>query len=459
MPIPSNLTALTAIDLGSPPASATQFVDFAGTTFTVWYRFTALSTDLVQGFFANGLASQISTPPFYRPTANLYLGPAASLSLIQSGSPNVPALSGVLPVEYFLEIVTSAGNPTPALLILTVTSSPRSPIPIGSILINDDTAAHPGAILSTDGGGTLNFLTPQVAGEQGDILANGVSVFNDFATGDIVFYDNQLNVLQTVALGTTPLIRTCHGADLFYVYVAGAPINVQTYDATGTLTQTFVLAGVAFMRALAAANDESILYYAERPSGSGIKRWDLPGVAALSDLAAGIAGYFVVDILVLGDDTIVASFHHTVTGDFLVRRYNAAGALLNTYNFGVSALPAGTFSRLAYAVDDPTSFWAWTHTSIAGGFTSSRFREVQVSDGTILTDLDNVTEYELGVYQGEPTASPDALYGPSFSCPFIVLRVAIPETNTPVGSPPTSTLIMCPGDTAAPRDDGIPYTP
>lgn len=47
MPAPPNTTALTAIDLGAFPASLTQDVHDAGTTYTVWYRFTAPADGVV----------------------------------------------------------------------------------------------------------------------------------------------------------------------------------------------------------------------------------------------------------------------------------------------------------------------------------------------------------------------------------------------------------------------------
>ena len=108
------------------------------------------------------------------------------------------------------------------------------------------------------------------------------------------------------------------------------------------------------------------------------------------------------------------------------KRYTAAGAVLNTYSFGSnhrSLLP-----RMAYALDDPVSFWMWNHPDTPAGF--SLFHNVRVSDGVVLTTL-TVAEFEGGVYEPAASATPTARFGMSFSCPFLVTRAALEAPEEP----------------------------
>jgi hypothetical protein len=161
------------------------------------------------------------------------------------------------------------------------------------------------------------------------------------------------------------------------------------------------------------------------PLNSPVQRWDLINNVALSDLAAGVAGATGFnDVLVLNDGTILTGY--AKPGDAFVRRYSTAGAVLNTYDFGNSV--GDSPNRLAYALDDPASFWVWLHLPSGGG--TSRFQNVRVSDGAILTTFD-VVPFELGVYVGAPTATPTR-FGSSQSCPFLVMRPAAPTVPTVV---------------------------
>ncbi len=120
MAAPTNQTALTAIELGTLPASVVQDVHDAGTTYTVWYKVTALATDKVVSVWGSGnLAS------FYAPTGVMYIGPAGAPVLYLGGfsAINKPYQSPVdSTVEYFFQFVTNGGNPNPAILSINVSN-------------------------------------------------------------------------------------------------------------------------------------------------------------------------------------------------------------------------------------------------------------------------------------------------------------------------------------------------
>lgn len=418
MAAPTNISAATAQALGDLPASYTQRVDDAGTTYTTWYSFVAPSTGVISAF-GYGDAS------VYTPTTTPWIGPTgAPTNLLSiSGGANLtiqfPVTSGT---TYFLKVVPNGGNPTPANLTLSVELHTDVAAPLGTIAINDDTDGFPLALLSSTADYTvLRFVTDFPAGEAGDTLIDGtVLVENDNDTVDLYTTNTGSFVLVNQTAITVPKIRTCNGANTFYVGNNVNPATYFTMTRDGTASAPVTLTANGSLAALAAANDESVLYFANTGSGAAIKTWNIPGNVAGANLVAGIASYSVIDILVLGDDSIVVGYQRGSV-DYKVLRYSPAGATLNTYTFGSSF--TSTVSRLAYAIDDPNSFWVLLHPASTDTGTS-KFLNVQVSDGTILTTRLSA-EYEDGVYQSAATATPLARFGNSFSCPFWIMRQSI----------------------------------
>lgn len=464
MPVPPNTTAATAFVIGSLPYSNIQQVDDGlGMTYTVWYKFSAVVGTLDIG--VNPINTMPAIP--YAPTVNVYTGVPAALTpyLFFAATSPIQVPVGTV-VDYFFEIVPNAGNPAPAVLQLDAYAFPTNAVQVGFILVNDDTPGFPGVII--DASGTpQNVTAPFPAGEAGDVLDTGELCFNDFTSGELRFFDSQLNPIPSATVtGVTsaPVIRTSKGLQHFYagwtIFPGGPTTHMRSYDGTG-VQQTAISTGAigASFLGFAPNNDGTILYYSENQNNSPIKRWDLIANSALSDLAAATLGWFIADILVLSDGTIVSSFVQPFLGNSHVRIHTAAGTLLATYDLGTDTYPAGTFPRLAFAVNDPTTFWAWTHpvTGLLGGL--SRFQEIRVSDGVVVTLIDNVVEFEGGIYQPSTAGLGD--FGISFSCPFVVLRAAIPTTNTgpPPSGPPTIFVAPpappCPGELGPPRQDGI----
>ena len=325
-----------------------------------------------------------------------------------------------------MRIRPNAGNPSPASLTLAVEAAPNAAVPVGAIAVPDDAPDRPAALLDSTTGEVLRFVSPFPAGEQGDVLANGTMLVSDeFTDLDLKLYDATFTLITSVAwtwTGVGPTIRANHGSNTFYVGSdgsGGTPAQVSTVSAAGVLgATTWVLPEVG-LDAAAASNDDTVLYFSGQISGgSAIERWDLINDVALADLVAAVVGYIVIDILVLSDDSLVVGyFKSSAPQDLLATRYDATGAVLHTYSFGSNH--TSLKPRMAYALDNPASFWMWTHTDTPAGFTS--MLNVRVSDGTILTTL-TVAEYEGGVYEPAASATPAARFGMSFSCPFFVTR-------------------------------------
>lgn len=442
MPAPPNTTAGTAVAISALPYSVSQAVDDAGTTYTVWYSYLATTDALVSVFGYGGGTS-------YTPRTQIY-SDAGVTQIVDTGTSyadrptQFQATSGT---TYYFKFTPPAGNPSPADLALVVELGPNATVPSGSIAVNDDTQGFPIVFLSStnaDDNNVLKGMTFAPAGEAGDVLPGGVSLWSNAWDGNLEVMDTDFTSIATVAIniGFGIAIRASPGQNLFYVGHDLNPVVVKTVDATGAIGgTTWTLTGNNSIKGLASNEAGTILYFAIGGTAVAIKRWDLSLNVAMADLVAGIANYDVGDIIVLSDDTILVAYYDVGT-DFKVLHYDTAGAVLNTYNFGNVAMPASTFSRIAYAADNPNSFWVWTHSSPS----TSTFANIKVSDGSTLASVD-YTEYETGVYQGAATATPTSEFGISFSCPFIITRASLGPTCVAVAISvqPVSTTISAGG--------------
>lgn len=420
---PVNTSFATATAIATLPYTFTQSdINDAGTNFTVYYKFTAPAGARVIG--AWGFSGNIGAG--YQPTIKPYLGPAgAPTQVLAIAGSNVPIQFPVTPgSEYFLEFTKNVNTAGPEHLDVSVLAHTESPITNGDIVISDDVDGYPLAIMSVTADNTVDtFITagPPPAGEAGDISRNGIMCYEDIGTANV---DGKVLRRDFTVLATYPghtvsqRIRCCRTPNKFYVGFDQNPPLVTVVNEAGTVSgTTYSLTAVTNLESLAADNVEAILYYCQRGFGVPVKRWDLTLNSAMSDLAASIATYQSPDILVLQDGTIVVLYFNSTSKDVQVKRYSTAGATLNTYSLGVQS--TSTKPRMAYALDDPNSFWVFTHTTISGS-TRTRARNVKVSDGSILTTRD-WQQYEGGTFDGGQTATPPSRFGNSFSCSMFIM--------------------------------------
>lgn len=390
----------------------------------LWYKYTPAQEEWI-GAYAYGDVT------VYQPYIDLITTSVSNPNI--DGIPNAP-------LQFALESGTTyyfrirADNPAqfPGTLVLNIKNGPTYDAPIGSLFVNDDVGPYPNVFLSAVDGSVLNYRRGFAAGEAGDVLPGGISLFEDTVDGNLKLYDDQFQLITAIALNDGGRMRA--NLTHFFYALGGSPVVVSKIDSTGAIVNTYSMTGQTFPSAIAASNDGLTLYHAKTAIGSRpIQRWDLVGAVALSDFAPTYSNYLVTDILVLQDDSLIVGYTNIPGGTFTVIHYSSLGAVLNTYSLGTVNLPSGTVPRLAYALDDPNSFWAWLHVdyeyptgNTGPGF--SRFLNIKVSNGSFIKEF-FTAEFETGTYDPTDPAvevgTPYSRFGNPFSCPFIVARVLV----------------------------------
>ncbi len=156
------------------------------------------------------------------------------------------------------------------------------------------------------------------------------------------------------------------GSSGWYVLTSGTGGNlfIRQFGLSGNLVASWQITGFTFsgFPSIAVNAAGTIAYWGKQnPStGTGLKRWDLSGGSALSDLVAmeGDGPCNLNGIIVLADDTIVVGWH---TGS--LKRYDASGTLLNTYT--LPTVGSNAFYVLARGAD-ASSFWVSTYEDSGG---------------------------------------------------------------------------------------------
>ena len=418
---PPNTTFATATQLPAFPCDVSQSdINDAGVNYTVYYKFTSSHSSRVIG--AWGFSGNIGSG--YRPVIRAYHGPVgAPVQILAIATTNMPIQFPVLPdTEYFLEFTKNLDNAGPNSLRVRCEDCPLGNPSGGDIIVNDDTTGFPMWIgTPTVDNETRTFIKDMPAGEAGDIIPTGVLCLEESNVSSIKLFSTTAftQISNTGPLNETIRIKSNADRNLFYIGTyTGGVAKFRTLTPAGVLSGTTTLTAMVNMDGLCADVGNSILYVAQFGAAGAVKRWNISGGAFLSDLAAGIANYQIPDIIILAGDIFVL-YHNLVTQDVNVKRYNAAGAVVTTYNLGVQT--GLTKPRMTWAADTPNSFWVMTHNT--GG--QSIFTNIKVSDASVITTRLQ-REYEGGAYEGAETATPDARFGSSTSCPFMILSIPSP---------------------------------
>ena len=425
MPLP-NSTPETAIDISLLlPYTITQTTDDRD---GVWFKYIGQPGITIIGIFADATPTRLYTR-IYTPDA---VTPFPDTLFYEKNVPyELPVFEGI---TYYINVGgSSSGALVTGTFTLSVINGPNEIAPAGSIWIHDDIIGFPLAILSSITGEPIQFRAPMANGDTADVLPNGKWLVDDTYENKLKLYSSQAGLLASLSIPTTEVRANpikSNKSNKFYVgYVIdttlGGRASVTTVNDDGTFGPTTWDLGANGLVALAPSPDETILYYVRSSTlpTNAIKRWDLINNLPLSDLVA--SGIYVIfdNLLVLNDGTILVGYL-TLSDPFLIRvvRYNSSGTVLNTYDF------AGFYSivgKLAYAIDDPNSFWIWLRVSSF----SSEFRNVKISDGSTISTTPSVPLYEAGVYQGDYSPTP-IRFGHSYSCTFFILREEIPAIST-----------------------------
>src|SRR5882724_8668831 len=135
MAAPTNVTALTAIDIGSLPTSITQRVDDSGTIYTVWYKYTPITGNDDIGLWGYG-----GIGGNYNPTVEVFLGPAATPVDYLGGyfAFNVPIVIPVnVGVTLYFSFTPDGADSGICNLTLSVLDAPKSLSAANRILITE----------------------------------------------------------------------------------------------------------------------------------------------------------------------------------------------------------------------------------------------------------------------------------------------------------------------------------
>jgi hypothetical protein len=441
MPVPLNLTPATAIELGPLPNTLTQEVDFSGTTYTVWYKYTSTFTGVVSIFAFGDLV-------VYTPLMNTFYPAYPDVYPVGTPLPNVPTQIPVTNGQvYYFEVIPNSGNPAPANLTISGSYPTVTNGIIGSLFINADgnfggNTNVPAIILSPTTGAVQRFILPFPNGEQGTVLDSGILLYHDVATPSLVLYSSTFTILSTLIL-TFPDRISVISSDknhTFYVGQTGAgaiPASVGTFTDAGVYTPNIWTFPIAGLVACAPNPTSTVLYYtgAGGSMNSPIFAWNLITNTALANFApAQGSGYVTTnDILVLNDGTVINGYYlNGAPGSFFIQHFSTAGAVLNTYLTGTDINSAYSTPRLAYALDDPNSFWVFYHVGTTG---EAQISNIQVSTGDILTSI-TIPSYTGGIYNGPVSATP-VLFGPPVSCGLSILRAAVTTSmDGPTGGSP-----------------------
>jgi hypothetical protein len=454
MAAPVNVTAALAFDVGaSLPFDITQDTHDLGTTYEVWWKYTVQPGDGLASIWAFG--DLIG----YFPRLRIYsdVGVTQILDTGFSGDRAKPLNIWLVQGNtYHFRITPNTGNPSPAVVNLTGLAAPTNVTGEGVdtlIYVNDDgdpTFSGSGAhmvILSGDDGDDNNFLGafhPFPSGESGAIIHSENSMLWANAVTDELerFTVEPIAKLGIVAGRPGPGFDFGLSANnvtkkyldpegsvpvVGYLINPDGSVDAKSHD-IGNHGGTLVASGTN--------NTNTVLYFATSVLASGIGRWDMVNDVQLTDLWPGETGNRVCGIEVLSDGTVAACIY-VFGASWRIFHFAEDGTILNTIGPVTTSFPGGTFPRIARSpVGDPEQIWIWWHPITAetpNGI--SRFQRYQLSDGTLLSSVDH-QEYEFGRYQGDFTDTPNARFGNSYSCQFVVVREAGGGGGTPVPSPP-----------------------
>jgi hypothetical protein len=431
IPVPlNNLTSGTAYDVtGSLPQERVQVVHDAGVTNNPWFKVTAQANQIGAFCWSTPKVNPGDYAQYLIPYEDgVFGGPYLGILSAFNKPFQIPTNIGS---AYYFRVVkdNSITNPSPAVIYLSLVNGNSGCYAVGDIFVNDDTNGFPGVVLSgTTDYEVVNYYPNTPAGEAGDVALNGNFLLDDINSNDLKLFAPgavQLLTLPTYStFGYT--IRRHTPTDSFYVSNVrsspAAPVTVKKISNVGAIVNTFTTTGYNRIDALAVNNAETIMYHTDNGVGGSIYKWDLVGNTDLGVFVGPNGSLRIRDILVLADNSVVVMYYKTTaTQHFEVVRYNAAGTLLNTYNLD-SYILIGSISfspRLAYALDDPNSFWVYVQKSNLGsGY--GKFLNIKASNGAILVNRNHAT-YEFGIWAALTGINNPPRAGASESCPFFIL--------------------------------------
>ena len=316
----------------------------------------------------------------------------------------------------------------------------------GDYLINDDDNFS-ASIVAPDG--TFRGFIDSVPGGEmmAGILTGHVLVHDRFGkySSKIALLDPSLVLISSFDLPTPISSGFPNIAENGIRFYVGHPNvrNVYSVDSGGTVTAVATgITGSGSFNTIGVNPSGTILYYVDSGDAAKIKRYDLVGLAPLSNLY-DVGGTAVVgrtginshpgDLIVLSDGTIVTYYQDT--GVSVLIHLSAAGSLLHSYSISSATK---NLDHIARAPDDPTSINLWSFLTTDN---TGRFEHVNISTGS----ADVTFDQELFSAGENRNANTTVMFGPSSSCGFTTLLSSDAQSpgGTDSGGGGSSTIDSC----------------
>lgn len=363
-----------------------------------------------------------------------------------------PIQQGVIPgeVRYF-KVWAGGEEISSELTRVQIAPAPSGAVPAGSLLIPDDTFGFAALILSATTGAVIRAAS-MPHGEYGDTNPSGVICLESRDVNDHIdaanFYDSNFNLIISIPPPTgsnRPLIIAADQVDKFYFTVLGSPpTSIWRTDEAGNI-DAMTWTPVGDINFMAVGIGGGTIYWSVGGVEATVETITVGTNAAGPQFAAGVAGFFIFDIVTLPGGSLIVAYAKISdrTLDF-VRHYAVNGATLMDYPVKVGF----HHDHICRISGDDTAFWWWTQQTN----TLSNFRKIRLSDGALLADS-TVVMFSSGYAQDPLT---DQLFGPSPSCPFLSLVKAALACTPAVPLPAGCAAIL--GLSLAPARSGCATT-
>lgn len=336
--------------------------------------------------------------------------------------------------QVFFQVTAQTAGPFTNGLVFRAIDSPQLAAPAGSLVVPNDDPGYPAIVFAS--AGTVLRLIPTPATEFADTLPTGETAFGSNARAqDVEVWNAGLTVLiANVTFPGKVVGVISNRVDTFYIAVQDllTPFDqhVYTLNAAGVVAATSwaLPVNARTARTFAVTQNNTIFYYGSFVAAAVVHAYDLVGHVALADLHAAFGTEQLCgpgDGFCLADGSVVFGYSGVSAVDGKLRRFNAAGTVLNTYTLGATFF---NFNHFCYNND--TSFVAWGFTNAGRG--TSVFRCIKISDGTTIYETPGI----VTVGQGGGPSVGDAPFPISSSCPVFALSAALGSPSSPLPPQP-----------------------
>lgn len=429
---------------------------FGGTVNTVWFRYVS-SGDNILGLYVNEGGT-------FTPQSTLFKDDGTTAI---NGGNRVPWWQLLDTNTFYIRVRKLGGGASDFDFTCQFEQGQfvSTPIAAGSLLVNDDSKIgtnepyaglpYPATVWKTDGT-FLGFAREIVAGELGDALPNGISIWHNRYGGVgnyLKLYNSNLELIATT--DTTPSIGGytdtscyCNDGTQFFVYNSDGHriFNVSSSGVVSSEIDSIPLDDVSnWVTALGVSRDGTILYYSDSAVGNTdnkIKKLLIGGsVSTFYDLS-GTSTYLSQtgvnngngEIIVLSDDSLVTWYHSYVDNLDRIIHISSSGILINSYTQAAGVL----VNHIHYHPDNPDKVSVWFF--LDGSDFTGRFGELDLATGTLSPSFD-IALFSEG---SSKVTADSVIFGPSASCSMVTLGYGEGNGEPPAEKGTIIVVKVCP---------------